>query len=234
MAAPFAHPFMYWIGADVHSTDPEEIRAFHQYYGQTHLPEVVAHNPGFALGHRYELETPDPRGVIAPRYLAVYEMSDEASAQTYIDRNDGPAEGRPHYTPGPPVWHHMEPRWRMVWRQLAETGPPADVPPPSLFIVGIDPPDGTDADGLDEFNTFYTKVHVPEVVARFGFTRATRYERYREFLHPAPGCPRFLAVYEGDRQKETGPDLSAGPAVWLGHTTPWRLTYRRLPLNPTD
>jgi hypothetical protein len=228
----FAHPFMYWVGMDNRSTDADELRAFHQYYGHTHVPEVVAHNPGFVLGHRYQLRDPDRRGDRGPMFIAAYEIADGPGAQTYMDRNDGPAEGRPSYTPGPPVWSRIELRWRMIWRQIAATGPVAQ-PPASIFVVGIDPPFDADAAALAEFNDFYTHVHVPEVVANWGYTRATRYELARQFLHPAPGAPRYCAVYESDDPAAPTPSAgkvpeSSGPAVWRDHTTPWRLTYRRL------
>jgi hypothetical protein len=223
-------PYMYWVGTDCRSTEPDELRAFHQHYDHTHLPEVVAANPGFVHGHRYERLRPDPRGDRGPTFLAAYEMSDGQAAQTYIDRNDGPADGRPSYTPGPPVWEtQMELRWRMIWRQIAATAPAAEAPA-SLFVVGIDPPAGIDAAGLAEFNDFYTNVHVPEVVAQRGYSRATRYELVRQFL---PGAARFCAVYESDDPDAPTPSPgvapeSVGPMVWQEHTTPWRLTYRRL------
>jgi hypothetical protein len=222
-------PYMYWVGMNNRSTDPHELRAFHQFYDRTHLPEVVAANPGFVHGHRYELARPDPRGDRGPTFLAAYEMSDGQAAQTYIDRNDGPPEGQPSYTPGPPAWGQMELRWRMIWRQIAATGPAGEAPA-SLFVVGIDPPAGIDTGDLAEFNDFYTNVHVPEVVAQRGYRRATRYELLRQFL---PGAARFCAVYESDDPEAPTPTAGAipesvGPIVWQEHTTPWRLTYRRL------
>jgi hypothetical protein len=71
--------------------------------------------------------------------------------------------------------------------------------------------------------------------SRYG--RANRWEQERAFLHPEPGCPQYLAIYEADEAtaKEleanpiTGPrSLSAGPAVWQAHETPWRLVYHRV------
>ena len=58
-------------------------------------PEVIAANPGFQAASRYELLAPDSRGAFAPRWLAVYELDSESAAQTYLARNDGPAEGHP-------------------------------------------------------------------------------------------------------------------------------------------
>jgi hypothetical protein len=243
MSGPFAHRLMYWVGMDIHSDDPEQLQAFHHYYGHVHRPEVLAANPGFMLAHRYVLERPDPRGVAAPKFLAVYELADEQAAQTYLERNDGPPEGRPKYTPGPPVWReHMELRWRMIWRQFLELGPVLEAPE-SVFIVGMDPPASASPEELAEFNDFYSGQHVGEVMAASGYQRGARYELVRGLLHPDPGCPRYLAIYEADQPTADrlaaapassaggpAPALSEGPAVWQGRSTQWRLTYRRLPL----
>src|SRR5215510_13688744 len=65
-----------------------------------HVPEVVASNPGFVRGTRYELLQPDPRGDWGPRWLAVYEMDGEAAARTYAQRNDAPPAGAAHLHTG--------------------------------------------------------------------------------------------------------------------------------------
>jgi hypothetical protein len=75
-------------------------------------------------------------------------------------------------------------------------------------------------------------------MASGGYTRATRHELYREFAHPAPGCPRFCAVYEADatatEQREARAarrgTLSPGPPAWENRDTVWRLVYRRIAL----
>ena len=93
--------------------------------------------------------------------------------------------------------------------------------------------------GLAQFDEFYTNTHVPEVVRNGNWLRGTRYELFREFTHPDPACPRFLAVYEGDEQAMqtraerranpgSGPRSSKGPAVWEAHDTTWRLIYKRI------
>ena len=101
----------------------------------------------------------------------------------------------------------------------------------------IPPRKGRPGTGLSEFNAFYTGIHVPEVMAYGGYSRGTRFELYREFAHPAPGCPRFCAIYEADAattearatRRAAGGSLSPGPAVWEKHDTIWRLVYRRIP-----
>ncbi len=83
------------------------------------------------------------------------------------------------------------------------------------------------------FNDFYTTVHLVEVAERRRALRATRYELTKEIKAPYLGAPRFLAVYEVDeksaaQRRHVGPPYSKGPEVWQGHSTPWRLWYRRL------
>jgi hypothetical protein len=120
----------------------------------------------------------------------------------------------------------------MLWRQLSVTGS-TERSPESIFMVGLNVPADTDASGLAEFNAFYTDTHLPEVMAAGGYTRGTRFELYRDYAHPPPGCPRFCAIYEADAQREKrraarGP-LSSGPPAWANHETVWRLVYRLIP-----
>jgi hypothetical protein len=244
MTEAFSSPYMYWVGMDTApDADPAALTAFNQFYSMTHVPEVLANNPGFTRASRYELLNPDPRGDFGPKWLAVYEMDSEAAAKAYAARNDGPAEGRPRYTPGPSAWQGAQTRWRMIWRRLSSTGT-ADQPPHSIFMVGMNVPPDTDEAGLAEFNEFYTTTHVPEVMAYLGYLRGTRFELYREFRYPEPGCPRFCAIYEADAaateadqqrratsNSRSGPSpLSSGPPTWEKHDTLWRLVYRRIDL----
>jgi hypothetical protein len=118
---------------------------------------------------------------------------------------------------------------------VAEIGP-AVVAPYAIYLLGVNPPAGATDQDLDVFNDFYTNVHLPEVAERRHALRAVRYELLREVRPPYQGAPRFLAVYEVDEEaasnrRHVGPPYSAGPEVWQGHTTPWRLWYRRLAAN---
>jgi hypothetical protein len=218
----------------------DELAEFNDFYSNIHVPEVVNGNPGFVRATRYELSGPDPRGDLGPHWLAVYEMDSEGAAQGYSARNDGPPEDRPAYTPGPSAWQRYEGWWRLLWRRVApaegELSPKAA---PYLYFVAMNVPPDTDAQGLAEFNEFYTNTHVPEVVAANRFLSGARYELYRALLHPDPGAPRFLAVYEADegslaaqaeRRDNAGayPALSSGPPAWEAHDTLWRLQYRRI------
>jgi hypothetical protein len=229
---------MYWVGMDLDpalsSTERDELSDF---YSRVHVPEVVAANPGFVGGSRYELLDPDPRGGVhsGPQWLAAYELENEAAAHTYAQRNDGPGVNQSTYTPFPETRKHLTIVWRMLWHQLAVRGAATQLPE-SIFMVGMNVPPDTDAAGLAEFNTFYTRTHVPEVMAYGGYARGTRFELHRAFKHPEPGCPRFCAVYEADAEatehrndrRTDRPPLTSGPPTWEKHDTIWRLVYRRL------
>jgi hypothetical protein len=95
-------------------------------------------------------------------------------------------------------------------------------------------PASTSPSELEEFNAFYTNIHLPEIVAVLGFRSGTRYEIHRAFSHPPPGAPRFLAVYEADDDairalgKGARPTFSPGPKAWEARETLWRLAYRRV------
>jgi hypothetical protein len=236
MDATFTSPYMYMVGMDTDGASNAQLAEFNHFYNDTHMAEVVAMNPGFVRAHRYELAKADPRGDFGPRWLAVYEMADAKAAATYGERNDGPPEGRPTYTPVPNAWHETaKTRWRIIWHQIAQAGA-LEEPLYSIFLVGIDPPPGASDADIAEFNEFYTNVHLGEVMAASNYSRGTRWEQERAFLHPDPSCPRYLANYEADDQTgkelETNPSrppgLSVGPGVWQEHTTPWRLVYNRV------
>jgi hypothetical protein len=232
-------PYMYWVGMNTQpDTSASDLADFSDFYSDTHVKEVLAANPGFIRATRYELQEQDARGDFGPRWLAVYEMDSQAAADLYVKRNDGPPEGRPTYTPGPAAWQQYQGWWRLLWhRRVPDTGELGAAGAPYLFMVGMDVPAGTSQQGLQEFNDFYTNIHVPEVVSVSKFLRGTRYELYRDFRHPEPGSPQFLAVYEGDKgslearskraaEPRSAAPLSSGPPVWEAHATAWRLLYR--------
>jgi hypothetical protein len=234
-------PYMYWVGMNTKpDTSENDLADFNHFYSSVHAREVLAANPGFMRATRYELIEQDARGNFGPRWLAAYEMDSQKAADGYIERNDGPSEGRPKYSAGPAAWQTYEGWWRLIWHRLVpEAGELGGAGAPYIYMVGMDVPEGTDEQGLREFNDFYTQIHVPEVVAVNSFLRGTRYELYRDFRHPEPGSPHFLAVYEGTDESlaaraaraadpASAKPLSSGPPTWEGHVTAWRLLYRRI------
>jgi hypothetical protein len=237
--------FMYWVGMNTPEASDADLADFNDFYSNVHVREVVSSNPGFIRGTRYELHEQDARGDFGPRWLAIYEMDGEEAASSYVERNDGPPEARPKYTPGPPLWQQYEGRWRLIWHRLfPEEGDLGTAAAPYLFIVGMDVPADTNADDLKDFSDFYTNTHVPEVVALGDFLRGSRFELRNQLRHPEPGSPRFLAVYEGDEKAletrsrraanpSTDSPLSSGPPAWEAHVTAWRLMYRRIDSWPS-
>jgi hypothetical protein len=232
---------MYWVGMETDPrTTPEALAEFNRFYNETHVHEVIAAHPGFVSVSRYELLEQDPRGGIhcGPRWLASYEMNDEEAATKYIQDNDRPWLHRRKYSPWPAARKRAKTAWRIIWRQLAARGK-TEKPPESIFMVGMNVPADTTEAQLAEFNAFYTETHVPEVMEYGGYARGTRFELYRAFAHPEPGCPRFCAIYEADaaatesrnERRENRPALSSGPPTWEQHDTIWRLVYRRIPLD---
>lgn len=159
----------------------------------------------------YELLAVAARGFRPPRFLR--------TAETRDDQADGGLEG-------------FRLTWSLLYQRVAETGA-AVVAPYAIYLLGVNPPGGTTGDDLDVFNDFYTNVHMPEVAQRRHALRAVRFELLREIRPPYSGAPQFLAVYEVDEagasnRRHIGPPYTTGPEVWQGHTTPWRLWYRRL------
>ena len=166
---------------------------------------------------RYELLAVAGRGFRPPRFLSVLPLSDE---------NPGPDDGSESEMEG------LRQTWSLLYRQVAETGPPV-VAPYAIFLLGVNPPDDVTDEELATFNDFYTTVHMPEVAERRHALRAVRFELLRAVRPPYQGAPRFLATYEVDEtsaanRRHVGPPYAAGPEVWQRHTTPWRLWYRRL------
>lgn len=242
MHAPgsFDAPMTYVVGLNAECEDRLELAEFTYFYAHVHLPEVLRENPGFLAGTQFELVVPDSRQDIGPRFLTSYDIADRESADKYLKRSASDTAQYGAYTAGPRLWQeNCDPAWRLTYARLAEYG----TKPSSLFgifIVGIDAPAGASAHELEDFDDFYTRVHIAELIDNFGFSRAIRYRKHHEIRYPPPGCPEFLAVYEASNpgvmmagrrafaESATAGKFTCGPAVWQAHTTPWRLWYRHL------
>lgn len=102
---------IYLLGVDppVGATD-DELAAFNAFYTDVHLPEVAERRRALRAV-RYELVRevrPPYRG--APRFLAVYEVDEDAAASR---RHSGPP-----YAKGPEVWQRHTTPWRLWFRRL--------------------------------------------------------------------------------------------------------------------
>jgi hypothetical protein len=164
---------------------------------------------------RYELLAVAARGFHPPQALS-------ATLVTASGREDLEAD----------VFPGLRLAWSLLYGEIAETAP-ATQRPYAIYLLGVNPPDDASDTDLVTFNDFYTNVHLVEVAERRRALRAVRYELMEETKAPYLGAPKFLAVYEVDEvsashRRHVGPPYTAGPEVWRGHTTPWRLWYRRL------
>ncbi|WP_181778975.1 hypothetical protein [Pseudonocardia pini] len=191
--------------------------------------EVVAAAPGVTRGSAYRLVGPDVRGDLGPGRLLLFEVAGDREVRSLVERIAAETAAGTGSVP--------EARWEMTWRRHPGfTHTLGDEGDPYLFLVGMDVPDGTDTAGLAAFNAFYRETHLAEVVAAMGFRRAVRWEADRVWRHPEPGCPRFLAAYEGDEEVIRAQADPAGrpamqmegPPAWNGRRTAWRLLYRRI------
>ena len=233
--------YTYWVGMDIPAdTSAADVAAFNDFYSNVHKPEVLAGNPGFLRGRRYELAQDDTRGPRGPRFIAAYDIESKEAAQLYISRNDGPASGRPVYSDGPAAWQQRDTKWRLLWQHVLNNPTAAQVSAsPYMYLVGMNEAAGSGEAELAQFNEFYNTIHVPEVLAGYGFVSGARYKNMRTFLHPEPGAPNFLAMYGiKDEAAATsfmkdrlsadpgGNSFSAGPPPWQNRDTKWRLTYR--------
>jgi hypothetical protein len=165
---------------------------------------------------RYELIAVAARGFRPPHYVT----------STDVDSPKARESAAQIEYPG------MRQTWSTLYRRIAETGPSLKRPF-AIYLLGVNPPAGASSQDLETFNDFYTNVHLVEVADRRHALRATRYELVEELRPPYLGAPRFLAAYELDEKsasnrRHVGPPYSAGPEIWQGHTTPWRLWYRQL------
>lgn len=106
--APFA---IYLLGVNPPTDASEQdLVVFNDFYTHVHLPEV-AERRNAVRAVRYELvEAVRPPYQGAPRFLAVYEVDEQAAANR---RHSGPP-----YAKGPEVWQRHKTPWRLWYRRL--------------------------------------------------------------------------------------------------------------------
>jgi hypothetical protein len=170
--------YTYWVGMDIPAdSSAADVAAFNDFYSNVHKPEVLAGNPGFLRGRRYELAQDDTRGARGPRFIAAYDIESKEAAQLYITRNDGPANGRPVYSDGPAAWQKRSTKWRLMWQHVLNNPQAAQVTAsPYMYLVGMNAAAGSGEAELAQFNEFYNTIHLPEVLAGYGFVSGARYK----------------------------------------------------------
>lgn len=217
-SAGFPPDRMYWVGVDPIAPHVEEPHALRAVF------ESIAANEGLdpqtmtslVLAHQ------DARGDIGARYVAAFRLGADEDVESFVRRRRSR------------VWPSaadLTPRWRVVFERFLEVGRP-EPRGSSVVLVAMSPAADARDDQVDDFNFFYNGTHLPEVLGDWDWQRASRYELRAELLHPAPGCPRYLAVYEVGpdsrslpRSAEGAQSYSSGPYAWESRDTAWRLRY---------
>ena len=113
LVAPYG---IYLLGVDppADATD-DDLEVFNDFYTNVHLPEVAERRHALRAA-RYELcRVVKPPYQGAPRFLAVYEVDEQAAANR---RHSGPP-----YAKGPEVWQRHRTPWRLWYRRLVPAPP---------------------------------------------------------------------------------------------------------------
>lgn len=214
-----------WTGLSVEDSSTHDLETAEQFFRGPYQAALDRTLPAGAERRSYELFSEGGRGPRAPRFLTILAFPTAGDAQRASDGGGDPALPEPWATT-------VSTAWSAIYERVAETAPQSEVPF-GMYLVGVNPPAGLSPAELDEFNDFYTNVHLPEVAARRHCLRAVRFELRRQLARGDRRCPRFLAAYEVDERaaattRHIGGPYAKGPDVWQRHATPWRQWYRQL------
>ncbi len=218
----------------------DEIVNFKENYVQTEVPAIVESHPGMLFAITYEQIEYDPDLLKGPHLLTFYDVEDEATAVAY-------AKELAAQSPAPFI--------SLVWKQVEDaTGTPSVNGGPFIYLSGQSPAPGTDEQGEKDYNDLYTNHHIPELVGCCHFLWGVRYKLHTEVTHPAPGAPKYLALYEASPTSfrpagagawmcaprgtyEADPKIhipepengfTVGPPSWVNRVVTWRLSYARV------
>ncbi len=174
-------------------SNPVEARReaeFNEWYTNTHIPDLMT-LPGFVRAQRYRLAHSfrDPNGGPTWAYMVYYELETPDLGQMLTDLVDAHGDGRitvsdvlDNETLTALVFSPVAPFFGQAGRRR------------QIFVALSNPSDGREA----EFNDWYDRQHVPDVVSIPGFKGAERFKLAVPFLDPLGGGHRYLTVYDVD------------------------------------
>lgn len=179
-------------------TDPAREAQFNAWYDDIDIPDVLE-VPGYMRARRgLRLGTPTAPVAALPdsegRYVALYDIDSAAIDKTIIEMlmATRKMESRGRST------DLLKVTERVYYQQHAPS-----VEAPTAARAGgdeyflVERADCCrDAAAEGRFNDWYDRTHIPEVLKRPGFVRATRYELYRVLMIEPKVASRFLTVYE--------------------------------------
>lgn len=95
------------------------------------------------------------------------------------------------------------------------------------MIVETAPPEGRE----DEFNDWYTNVHIPEMLSVPGFVAARRYRLVEDApLNAGTAKPKYLAVYEMEADDLSTPVAEMRARAAAGDRTSGPISTDRAPV----
>jgi hypothetical protein len=169
---------------DVMCPSEEQDREFCRWYESIHLPDILE-TPGYVSGRRYVPKQWYPgRGGHITAYEIESEDIDRTMALRREKREKERAAGR-YVDAFIPIWRDM------VWKQIARVVPGKAEAGGDRWVHFVETfcrfPSRE-----DEYNDWYTNVHVPDVQKTPGFGTAVRYKAHQG----RDGRGAYLTVYE--------------------------------------
>jgi hypothetical protein len=220
---------MYWAVIRCNLLDPGDTNAFNDWYNCEHVPHYVSQK-GFRRAWRLQrIERPEQRGKPSQKFLAIYEtVSIDAFNQVLgaaAAAKGHPWEGwelrvdgwqRNYYR----VLHAHTDRlreetgsvgrfWTMVRIDFRETGPGQE----------------------EEFNRWYSEIHVPDVCAHAGLARAWRLVVAPDDNDLGSRGQKYMAVYETDRADylpRVRKNAIPWDGIWTKHILNWEIMFYRV------
>lgn len=176
------------VKANISAAGSHRERELNEWYDAEHVPEWVA-KPGFVRAWRlHSLEHPRQTGVHRHAYHAIYELDSIGAFNDAIERSQGAPWGSWQQFVGD---HLID--WERTYYRVLCAIEPDRVEAPCWTIVK------TDFDGSDEqeqeFNDWYDRVHLPELVSHEGFQGGWRLRMEPDEGDLGERGQRYWAVY---------------------------------------
>ncbi|MBW4621431.1 MAG: hypothetical protein KME17_18985 [Cyanosarcina radialis HA8281-LM2] len=207
-SADSGKPNVYVLAMEFECADPAQEEAFNKWYNEVFIPRELA-IPGYQAAWRMRVELPQKRWEKSPErptYLTLFEIQTNdltAVMRARLHRmralaaEKGPASllnevnGIPYRTMIPIVTRANTPYGRFA----AKAKHPAKEVDPTRnlkrYAISVDS-NATDPAKEEVFNTWYDKIHIPDVLTSPGYQVAWRLE----ILEPRMGRGRYMTFYE--------------------------------------
>jgi len=168
--------------------DTSHEKDFIEWYSTIHLPDVLE-CPGFLNGRLYMAkELRAGRG----KFLTTYEIESNDIDKTMSVRREMRDEEKKRGRYGN-ILDYVNHIWQdVLWRQIAKLVADKEHEPVMGKWVNLIETYCIDASREEEYNDWYTNIHLPDVLQTPGFMAATRYE-IKEFCD---GRGRYSTIYE--------------------------------------